>query len=276
MLNHTIRISTFILISILITLFTPQVKGTETEIKKTINLNISSRSDNNRHYYITLIKQALLADGYHVNINYIGQLTANRQNKYLYENQISVIWRLQTPARDKQFLRVNVGLTNGLIAQRVLLIRPQSQKTFNSINNKSDLIEQNLTAAFGENWFDSEIWRHNKLDYVEFLGDSQKIFSMLASGRRKIDYFSRGVNEVLGEAKQHPDLTIEKNLLICYQNDSYFYVKKDNIALKKILEQALIKAKESGLYDKLLAQYWGDLNTQLNLDSRRKVILEMP
>lgn len=245
-------------------------------LNKSITLNLSSRSYDSGGYFFELIKLALEKDGYQVTINNLGISNTQRQKKNLNNGSESLIWRLKTPLRDKNFTRVNIGLTKGLIAQRILLIRKNNQHIFSNIKNTQDFNNKNLVAAFGESWFDIEIWRHNNLPYIEFLGDRQKIYTMLASGKRNIDYFSRGINEITAEAKQYPNLNIEQSLLFCYQNDTYIYVKKDNIQLAKVLEKALTKAVKSGLLDKLIEKYWGDLKQELQLDTRTKIALDMP
>jgi len=245
-------------------------------LDKSITLNLSSRSYENREYFFELIKLALEQDGYQVIINDLGISNTLRQKKNLNNDKLSLIWRLKTPLRDKNFTRVNIGLSKGLIAQRVLLIRKNDQHIFSNIKNKQDLNNNNLVAAFGESWFDIEIWRRNNLPYFEFLGDRQKIYTMLASGKRNIDYFSRGINEVLSESKRNPNLNIEQNLLFCYQNDTYFYVKKDNHQLAEVLEKALTKAVKSGLLDRLIEKFWGNLKQELQLDTRTKITLDMP
>lgn len=241
-----------------------------------ITLNISSRNHENRNYYIELIKRSLENEGYLVTLNDLGISNTQRQKKYLNEDKLSLMWRLKTPLRDKNFTRVNIGLSKGLIAQRILLIKNKNQHAFENINNIEEFRKKNLVGAFGDGWFDIDIWRHNNLPYFEFLGDSQKIYTMLASGKRHIDYFSRGINEIMAESKQHPNLKIEQNLLLCYKNDSYIYVKKDNHQLAEVLEKALSKAEQSGLIDKLIKRHWGDLQQELQLDTRTKLTLDMP
>jgi len=247
-----------------------------TSLNKSITLNLSSRSYENREYYFELIKLALEKDGYQVTINDLGISNTLRQKKNLNDGKVSLILRLKTPLRDKNFTKVNIGLTKGLIAQRVLLIRKHDQYIFNNIKNKQDLNDNNLVAAFGESWFDIAVWQHNNLPYIELLGDRQKIYTMLASGKRNIDYFSRGINEIMSESQRHPSLNIEQNLLICYKNDIYIYVKKDNHQLAEILEKAMIKADNSGLLDQLITKYWGNLKQELQLDTRTKITLDMP
>lgn len=188
----------------------------QVNLQKEITFNISSRNHENRNYYIELIKRSLEGEGYLVTFNDLGISNTRRQKTDLNENKLSLMWRLKTPLRDKSFTRVNIGLSNGLIAQRILFIKNKNQHAFENITNIEDFRKRNLVGEFGDSWFDIDIWHHNNLPYFEFLGDRQKIYTMLASGKRYIDYFSRGINEILAEAKRHPNLKIEQNLLLCY------------------------------------------------------------
>ena len=156
---------------------------------------------------------------------------------------------------------MNIGLTKGLIAQRVLLVKQDTQYIFNDIHSKQDIKDKNLVGAFDEGWFDKDIWRNNNLAYSEFLGDRKKIYTMLASGKRNIDYFSSGVNKIISDVNLYPKLSIEQNLLFCYQSDAYFYVTG---------------ALQSGLLDKLIEKYWGNLKQKLQLDKRVKIALDLP
>ncbi|SFD69120.1 hypothetical protein [Pseudoalteromonas denitrificans] len=239
-------------------------------------LNVSSRSNEALGYYSELLKRSLKNIGCDLTINYIGKLSYQRQNKYLKNNKLSLMWRLKSDVRDMKYLRVDEGLTNKLITHRVLFIPQATQYKYSEINNKSDFIKSNLVGVFGEGWFDVDVWRVNHLPYIELSGDREKIYSMLESKKRGFDYFSRGINEIISESKRYPNLAIEKELLFVYQNDMYFYVNKENDQLKAILEYALLQAKESGLFEALLFKYWGDIQTQLSLPSRKVIKLDMP
>lgn len=43
-----------------------------------------------------------------------------------------------------------------------------------------------------------------------------------------------------------------------------------------MLEKTLSKAEKSGLLDKLIEKYWGNLKQELQLDTRTKITLDMP
>ncbi|WP_281560018.1 hypothetical protein [Thalassomonas sp. RHCl1] len=237
---------------------------------------ISSRNDANVAFYSDLLQQALALNGYQAKIDFIGNLSYLRQVNYLKHGKIDLIWRLGTHERDLAFKRVDVGLTNGMIGQRIFLIPKGDQWKFDRINNLADFIKHKLTGGFGEKWFDIEIWKYNQLPYVEIPGDNNKIYPMLASKRRNIDYLSRGMNEVIGDAKLYPDLEIEQRLLFIYQRDIYFYLGPSAIQYHSILEHSLRLAEKTGLIKTLIHKHWGNIDNLLQLDQRQRIHLQMP
>ena len=241
-----------------------------------LELNISTRVSGHENYYMDLLSTALAAAGHEVHVNSVGRATYYRQLRMLKNGQISLIWRLATAERDANLLRANVGLTNGLIGQRVLLIPKGDQYRFNKVESLEDFKIRRLVGGFGENWYDIDVWRANDLEALEIQGDVSKIFRMLGNRKRGIDYFSRGVNEVLGELKQYDDLAVEQSLLLVYQREMYFYFHPDNILLKNLVASALQQAKDSGVMAQVVRRHWGDFDTRLALKQRRVLQLQLP
>ncbi|WDD97840.1 hypothetical protein [Thalassomonas actiniarum] len=239
-------------------------------------MTISSRNDSNVAFYRDLLQQALALSGYHTKINFIGNLSYLRQVNYLKHGKIDLIWRLGTHERDLAFKRVDIGLTNGMIGKRIFLIPKGDQWKFDRINKLTDFIKHKLTGGFGEKWFDIEIWKYNRLPYVEIPGDNNKIYPMLASKRRNIDYLSRGMNEIIGDARLYPDLEVEQRLLFIYQRDIYFYLGPSAIQYHSILEHSLRLAEKAGLIKTLIHKHWGDIGNLLQLDKRHRIHLQMP
>jgi len=99
---------------------------------------------------------------------------------------------------------------------------------------------------------------------------------MVESGDRGIDYFSRGVNEIIAELKEYPGLEIEKNLVLQYDRDFKFYLSARTSLMKPAIEEALTKAKESGMMDRLVNKYWANDFAQLNYTKRIVIRLQTP
>ncbi|WDE06774.1 hypothetical protein SG34_007690 [Thalassomonas viridans] len=242
----------------------------------TITLTISNDTETNVSFYSDLLQQALLLAGYQVKVNFIGNLSYLRQIQYLQQGKIDLIWRLRTRERDEKLTRVDVGLTHGMIGQRIFLIPKGDQGRFARINNLAEFKNRKLTGGFGERWFDIEIWKYNQLPYVEIPGENRKIYPMLASKRRNIDYLSRGINEIVSEAQRFPDLEIETNLLFCYRLDMYFYLGPSATRYHRILTESLQQAEKHGLIKALIHKHWGNVEQILQLNKRQKIELQLP
>ncbi len=128
----------------------------------------------------------------------------------------------------------------------------------------------------GFGWFDSKVWKANDLKFYEYDGDWIFLFKMIMSKKRGIDYFPRGINEILSEHKLVPFMGIEKNLMLVYDRDFRFYFGKSGAQYKNIVEAALKQAKKSGLMDKLINKYWGHVFDDLAVDKRIEIKLKTP
>jgi len=241
-----------------------------------LTLNLPGTGKGRDAYFIELLETALISAGYKPAFTFEGSLNYKREIKYLVEGKIAITWRLATDQRDETLHKINVGLTNGLIAKRIFLIPKGQQYIFNEINSIDDLINSGLTGVFDENWFDTEVWKKNRLPFITTTGDLAKVYRMLADNSRGIDYFSRGVIEISDEAEQYPGLEIERHLLFVYPQDFYFYLGNISDKHKQIIEDALLSAQKHGLVTKLIEKHWGHLSYELNLNSRIAINLALP
>lgn len=241
-----------------------------------ITLNIPVQGNENDRYFIDLIERAFSQMKLDIKVVKLKDIARKRQVEFLKQNKLSLVWRLKAGWRDKMFSRVNVGLTDGAIGQRVFLIPKGTQPRFQGIKNKHDFITRNLVAVFGENWFDVAIWQFNNLPHVEISGRRDKIFTMLNSGNRGFDYFSRGIIQIKHEHAMHPELDIESGLLLEYDSDYYLYLNSELAYLKKGLENVLNGFSDNGVISELLNKHFGDLAVDLKLNQRAKIKLEMP
>lgn len=241
-----------------------------------LNLVLPTYADNTHLFYIELLQKSL--DNAHIpyTITLEENLPQNRAVEMLDQGQLSLMWLLASEERDSLYTRVNVGLTNGLIGQRILLLPPGQKEVYAHVKNLADFRDLGKVGAFGKNWFDTLVWANNDLPYQEIDGEWRVIYDMMAEGNRNIDYFSRGFTEILNDAHEHPDLEIEPHLVLIYDRDFYFYLSSSASPYKEVLEGALLKAQTSGLIDELVQKYWADNFAQLHLDQRIHIQLETP
>ncbi|MFO6424833.1 hypothetical protein [Motilimonas sp. KMU-193] len=256
---------------LIIWLFSPVLLAGEA-----LELVLPASKDDSHEYYHEVLVRSLAAQGIEVTvITPYSHVPQKRSVRLLESEMLSMFWMIETPERDKQFTKVNVGLTNGLIGKRILLVPKQDRRRYSNVKNLADFKALGTIGGFGANWFDIQVWQANDLPYVVRDGEWRALYSMLSTSGG-INYFSRGVNEIIAEQRQYPYLAIEPHLLFIYQRDFVFYLNKQTAHLKPILETALQEAKASGLLDQIIDEYWGEHFRQLNLEQRLKLPLITP
>ncbi|MBE9609509.1 hypothetical protein [Chitinilyticum piscinae] len=241
-----------------------------------ITLRLQARRDGQHEYYHRLLSEALRAQGHTVTLQVSPELPAARRNQLLESGEISVHWLLQSKQRDAQYLPVPVGLTKGLIGQRLLLIPRGASTRLAGVNNLADLQALNLRAGMGKDWFDVRIWQFNRLPVFEQTGDWQLLYRMLLTPERQIDYLPRGALEIGPEQQSRPELEIEPRLVLVYDRDFIFYVSPREPGLHDAISQALTAAAESGLQQRLLEQHFRKQLQPLNLQQRVRIPLVVP
>lgn len=229
-------------------------------------------------FFHDLIKTALEEFG-HKTVLVSKKLPQLRIKKYMDKGELSFFWSLENAQLNEKYIAIKVGLTDGLIGKRVLLIKKGEQPIYDQVKNLQDFKQLDLVAGMGKGWFDVEIWKKNGLKYKESSGNWRSIFKMIPHGR-DYNYISRGVNEIQVEAKEYTNLEIEKNLLFNYDHDCYFYLSKvghhSGVQYKKIIEQAMINAQKSGLIQRLIEKHWPDALSTVNADERIEIHLDIP
>lgn len=200
-------------------------------------------------------------------------LQDKRLRTALSQGVVDVIWSPTSHEYEERMLPVRVSLLKDLNNYRLLLIRKGDQPRFSSIKGLRDLSK--LRGGISPQWTDAKIMEHNKLTLVEAVG-YQKLFKMLAANR--FDYFSRGVYQINAEMKVygHLGLIVEKELILSYPNEVYFFVRKNDYKLAERIEVGLTRALEDGSFDELLMSVpsykWG--TELLKTQQRRLIVLE--
>lgn len=229
-------------------------------------------------YFHELLEHALKEEGYDPDFTTM-TLPQLRVKSFLDHGRISIYWMVESEERNRKLIPIQTGLTNGLIGKRVLFIKKGDQPLFDGVKTLEDFRNLNLVGGMGEDWYDVRVWKVNRLKCKEHPGNWKSIFNMIPYGR-VYHYFSRGVNEILTEARQYPDLAIEKSIVFIYERDFRFYLSKKGMhagaRYRDAIDQAMKKAKKKGLIDALVTKYWGENLTVLNYDQRKKIYLKTP
>ncbi|WLQ15053.1 hypothetical protein O5O45_03795 [Hahella aquimaris] len=246
--------------------------------KETVKLKVAHfvEAGKDGAYYRELIESALSQAGYEYEIVTSPPFPQKRVIQMLDKGDVTIAWMLPTAERDSQHVRVPVPITNGLISKRILLIPEGRQAIYDQVRDLEDFRTLNKVAAIGKTWYDRRVWEHNRLPVMIFDGDWTAAFRPLAQGNRGIDYFPRGANEIIRESHKYPGLDIEKNLLLQYQSDFYFYLSHDAQDHADAMTDSMNRARSSGLIDRLIQKYWGEDLAELNLSQRRVIHLDAP
>lgn len=172
------------------------------------------------------------------------------QARWIYQTQHDqgnlVIWTMTNQAREAELLPIRIPLFKGLFGKRVFIIRKEDQPLFDKVKTREDLAE--LIAGQGMHWPDVNILMANELP-VTTAATMPSLFKMLKA--KRFDYFPRGVSEAWFElANQQDDsLVVEKNLMLEYPADIYYFVNKNNTELARRIETGLERMITNGSFD---------------------------
>lgn len=268
----------YLLVMILFCLVCPSAISSELLPQSTdlLALRVPCFPDNRQQFYVHLLQASLDAIHQRSRIDCVNDVPARRMRLMLDDGTLNLFWGIHTPEKDREMIPIQVDLTNGLISQRILLIRPESQIQFDSVTSLDALRNTHLVAGFGEGWFDALVWKANNLPTYQHRNDWSTIYAMVAVGNRQVDYLPRGVNEIVEEARAHKELVIEKNLVLVYDADMRFYLTPRSVKYKPIIEAALAAADTSGLKARLIEEAFGADIKALNLRKRRRIELSNP
>lgn len=245
--------------------------------RKVIIPHLLSSDINHEDYYFSRLLQLAMdktvdSDGPWVLVPHPDWLRDQRLRLALDRGEVDVLWSQTNPEFEREMLAVRVPLLHHLSGYRLLLIRSADQPRFNRVRNLEDL--RQFVGGMGQQWPDLPILEANGLRQVVVPGYG-KLFKMLAAGR--FDYFSRGIYQVQSEVDFYPDLplAIERNLLLKYDSDTYFFVARGNQALARRLGKGLELALQDGSFDQLfrsIPRYQWALD---ELEKNTRIVIEL-
>ncbi|WP_085904543.1 ABC transporter substrate-binding protein [Kiloniella majae] len=247
----------------------------------TFALRMDDRQEGTSQYYHELLTAALALNGHTLKVINKGDLPQKRLVVMFEKGDLDIIWLLKSKERNEKYIDINIDLTNGMMGQRVLFVPPYAINDYAHIKTIEDFRKSQKIGAFGSNWFDEQVWKENNLPYRIVDDDWRSIYDRLLHMKpemtgRLFHYFSRSVTEIVQEAKHYPKLAIEPYLLFRYDRDFHFYILRENEHLKPVLEQALRKAKKTGLMDKLIQKHFANQLKSLKLENRVLLQLDTP
>ena len=89
-----------------------------------IQLRIGHRDDGTFDYYHELLTASLTEWGHELTLIPVNNLPQKREVALFEEGHLDIVRLVGSRERDEKFHPVNVGITQGLLGQRVLLVAP--------------------------------------------------------------------------------------------------------------------------------------------------------
>jgi hypothetical protein len=178
---------------------------------------------------------------------------------------------------EQEVLPIRFPLDKGLLGYRVFLIRTGTQPRLDHVNGLAEL--RGHTIGQGQGWGDVTILRQAGLTVVEG-GTYEGLFGMLAAGR--FELFSRGVVEVgeelAREKSGHPELTLERRLLLHYPLARYFYVTRSPAgeALARRISEGLERMLRDGSFERMFQAFKAPFERDVGLRNRLLIEIDNP
>ncbi len=228
-------------------------------------------------FYYELLNKALIDAGFKAEFEIL-KISGNRAKYLLDTDEPIIFYMVESEERNRKYSSVNVGLTNGLIGHRVLLIPMGDGPIYAGVKNLDDFRKLNKVNGSGAKWFGTRVWELNNLRSYKHKGDHRRLFKMVAGRNRGIDYYATGFNEARGELAEYSSMGIEleKRLMFIYDRDYHFYLSKGAAKYKDKLEIALKAAKNTGLINYMVRKHWESSFEELGFDGRTKINLKTP
>jgi hypothetical protein len=219
-------------------------------------------------YFHEVLTRAFAAVGHEVEIEGIADPARPRMKKMLKSGELTIMWLIQSPQNDQDFVSVDFPLVDGLASRRILLIRPQDQARFDGIKSLEDLRRSGLVAGMGPDWVDLALWHANSLPTNTPVSDPRRLYDMLRVGNRGVDYIPRAAMGILADASVNPGLVPEQRLLLRYEREGRFYLSPQAADLRPALEKGLRILRDNGTLTRLKEKHFGSISLTLQLDRR--------
>lgn len=173
-----------------------------------------------------------------------------------------------------EFSYSNFPVDRGATGYRASFISPKLKNNLKLYDSLEKI--KKLTIGQGVGWLDSDILKYNGFKIKE-VSNYTGLFKMTALGR--IDFFSRGINEVLGEYKSFnyiKELDYDRTFILYYPLPRFFFSNKSNQKAVKRIEEGLVLAYKDGSLDKVFDKYYKKSIDFLNIEKRKIYKLENP
>ena len=190
-----------------------------------------------------------------------------RSMKLIQEGHYNIHWMSTTANREKQLLPIYIPLDKGLIGWRLMLVHQDNKDIFSQTTSIQGF--RKLTAGLGHHWADTSIFNENELS-VFTATSTQSLKKML--NLKRIDYFPRSIMEIWQEqsSNEFPSIAIDSYVTLTYPAAIYFFVSRDNPALRDRIKVGLELAIADGSFETLFQENFAEVIQKANLNKRRR------
>ena len=239
-----------------------------------LTLPSSTHTGSVQNLYIeSLLRESFASQGLTVEIGYSEQeMNTARIHQSLKTGQhITLAWLGARFQQDPDLIAIPIPLYNNAHGQRILLIQSQHQQAFSQIESLEQLA--GYVGLQHHSWSDYDMMVRSGLK-VEGEYSYSAMFKALAEGLA--DYFPRSAVTIVAEHRRHAadNVVIEQSLVLRYNNEFYFYTNQADRELADTLKQGLQQLQQSGRFDQLFQQFYGERLDSLQLDKRRVLQLQ--
>lgn len=177
-------------------------------------------------------------------------------------------------AHNADLAYINFPVDLGVLGHRVCFVSPKLRASGVKIKSLKDLLP--YTFAHGVGWADTLIFRHNGLKVRE-IDNYDGMFLMVIGGR--VDFFCRGVNEVLGEVEQFShleNLLIDDQFMLEYPLPRFFYFNAKSKLARERIEVGLRRAYGDGSLQALWKSHYQASLDYVKLEGRTIIRMQNP
>ncbi|MBV8667072.1 MAG: hypothetical protein JO269_11370 [Burkholderiaceae bacterium] len=236
--------------------------------------------DPSQNYLADLLRAALEASKpqygpYKLSLNIIS-MQRLRARRELEDGQlINVNVQVTSPDWEQYLIPVRIPVDKGITNYRISLIDGRRQDEFSRVKTLDQL--RKFTLGVGEQWATHELYEQNRLPLLA--GNSNSgLAGMLMQGR--FDYYPRSLEEAVREeqtlAPTHPNIAMDKALLLYVPLPRYYFVSPRKPRLAQRLTAGLEALIASGEYDRIFLHYYGPRIVAAQICKRTVLQLQNP
>ena len=202
------------------------------------------------------------------------RVNQERARVMIEEGQISVYDFGTSAEFEQRLLPVYFPIDRGLLGYRLCVIHRDNADAFARIHALEQLREK--TAGQGVNWADTAILRHAGI--TVHVAPWESLFQMVES--KRFDFFPLGASEASTLLYEYqslaPNAIVDTHLVLIYPFGRLFFVRKDNAALRDVIQSGLEQAFADGSFQQLFEDFWSLSLTTVNLKERTQIRISNP